>query len=311
MSNSNSKGYIAQPPRPLSLRSGVGSFKFYLASLSAFWRILYQPLVPFSSYPDSPEDPPKPSGEINEKTVDQCQHIYNDTERSRTYLEDKARSTFTFIAFLTPLLITSLVYVLKESTVDSRARLYSMIIGSMVVVFIVLSFISVARAVSVQKREALFLGSVIDFDNADFYSYDSARHCRGLLWCASINAAMNAHIAQFVKGAHVLITLAVLCSCVLLGPLISIQSNYETKPVKAMITDTVIFSSTQLDVIGSQLKSIDENIKGYFSLTQKHDKSIKLRQNIVNIQEKIAPSAQHARSIECAKMESISKDQNR
>lgn len=68
----------------------------------------------------------------------------------------------------------------------------------------ILSLISIIRAVSVQIRESLFIDAVIDTDKETFRTYDRQFHARGLLYCASVNSAMNAHIGQFVRGAHIL-----------------------------------------------------------------------------------------------------------
>jgi hypothetical protein len=76
-------------------------------------------------------------------------------------------------------------------------------------VCLLLGFISAIRAVGVKENQTLFLDSVLTEDG-QFRKYSEAFRARGLLYCASMNTAMNDHIAQFVKGAHILTAIAVL-----------------------------------------------------------------------------------------------------
>jgi hypothetical protein len=62
---------------------------------------------------------------------------------------------------------------------------------------------------SVQVRQTLGVGAIIDLDAGEFRKYNNVFHTRGLLFCASFNEAMNARIAELVKGAHILTAIAV------------------------------------------------------------------------------------------------------
>lgn len=288
MSDNTPNSYIAQPPKPLSIKDGSLNLDFLCNKIKSFCSILYQPLVPFHPESTPPQDPPEPSKNLDEKTVDQCRSIYEDAERSRTYLEDKARSTFTFIAFLIPLLISALAFVLKDTTLESWARISSMVIVVLVSALLILGFISIARAVSVKRGQILFLESVIDAKSNDFKKYDAAYYARGLLYCASVNAAMNAHIAQFVKGAQILTTIAVILSCFLAAPLILMASNQTSEPTKTIITEPVNITSEHFKSIENELKSINADLvkasdirQINFEYTDRLEKLIKLQQQIL------------------------------
>jgi hypothetical protein len=63
---------------------------------------------------------------------------------------------------------------------------------------------------AIRRREILHLGAVVEGKKGCFRKYDKALHAQGLLYCATMNTATNDHIAQFVKGAHVLMAFAVI-----------------------------------------------------------------------------------------------------
>src|SRR5215213_9994728 len=65
------------------------------------------------------------------------------------------------------------------------------------------AFISAVRAISIRPRLTLFLDAVVD-EKGQFRKYDSAFHAQGLLFCATYNTTVSNHIAEFVKGAHIL-----------------------------------------------------------------------------------------------------------
>lgn len=75
--------------------------------------------------------------------------------------------------------------------------------------FLLLGFISAIRAVGVKTNQTLSLGAVLENDGS-FKTYKEAVHAKGLLQCASMNTAMNDHLAQFVRGAHAMTATALL-----------------------------------------------------------------------------------------------------
>lgn len=254
------RSYIAQPPLLLGQGAGPSPRAFVEHLLRSFGRTLIQPLIPFNPQPEVPLDPPEPRHKLDDKTVERCREIYNAAESSRTYLEGKARSAFTLIAFMVPLLISAFAFVVKESA-QSGAKTFVICLAGVTGLLLVLAFISVARAVSVQPRQELHLGSVIDADKADFYLYDSAHYARGLLYCASMNVGMNAHIAQFVKGAHVLTTVAVLLISISAVPLMFLFTQGNSEPSHTVVDGPIKIVSPQLDIVAQRLVVISDNLQ--------------------------------------------------
>lgn len=95
-----------------------------------------------------------------------------------------------------------------------------------------------------------------------FRTYDKAFHARGLLYCASVNQGMNGHIAQFVKGAHVLTALAVLALLVAAVPSILLLPT-DAAPAKTEIVGPVNIAApslvdlkTEIATLGNELRVI-------------------------------------------------------
>lgn len=199
------KEFIGRPPLPLGRGSG-GSF------LKQIWRLcvgfkdfLWIAIIPFNPRPEEILEPPQVrSDDVDDKQLEQCQRIFDDVESSRVQLEQKARATFTLIAFLVPLLASIFVFLLEQTSLNSNEYKVSVILLLVSSVLLVFGFISIVRAISLKTVEKPFLQSVFDFEKKEFRKYNKAVHARGLLYCASMNQGMNDHISQFVKGAHIL-----------------------------------------------------------------------------------------------------------
>ncbi len=236
--------FITQPPLRLGQGSG-GSLVVQVRRI--FWsilRIVWQTFVPFNPRPEEPESLPAPASPLDESQVAQCQWIFDQTEARRDHLEQKAQWTFALILFLTPLVASIFVFLVHENSSNSIGRVVAifLLLGS--VALMLLGFISIVRAVSVQARESLFLGAVVDLTSGQFLVYDKARHAGGLLYCASVNTAMNDHIAQFVKGAHVLTTAAVVILLTAMIPTVAGFSSLQTVQVQTRIVGPVqVFSA--------------------------------------------------------------------
>lgn len=102
-----------------------------------------------------------------------------------------------------------------------------------------LSFISALRAMTIKYSESLFIHSVIETDSTSFRQYESEFHAKGLLHCASMNAAVNDHIAQFVKGAYTLLAMAVICFALSIGIIGLNMSAAKDLPAELLETGTV------------------------------------------------------------------------
>ena len=167
----------------------------------------------------------------------------------------KARGTFSIIAFLAPLTASIFVFLLSRSTAGPNTLLIAEIFAGSSVVLMILAFVSIARAVSVQKRVALGLRAIVDFDGHAFRRYNKVHHARGLLYCASMNQAMNAHIAQFVKGAHIFTTIAVLVLIVAAVPTgLLLAKDHQT--TKTELIGPVTVTSTDIAELRKEASSI-------------------------------------------------------
>lgn len=205
--------------------------------------MLIYTVKPFNPAPEPPDDPPP--GRVGKDQLAQCQKMFDDTEASRDSLEAKARATFSVISFLAPLTASIFVFLLSRSTAAHDTLLVAKVFAGAAAFLMILAFVSIARAVSVQQREALGLQAVIDYDRSKFRPYNRSFHARGLIYCASVNQAMNAHIAQFVKGAHVFATVAVLALIVAALPTGLILVT-ERQTTKTELTGPVVISSSDI-----------------------------------------------------------------
>ena len=161
------------------------------------------------------------------------QWIFDQAEERRVNLEQKAQSTFGLMVFLVPLLASLFVFIISRGTTSSTL-IVTLVLVSVSAVFLLLGFISAVRAVAVKESETLFLDSVLTEDG-QFRKYSEAFRARGLLYCASMNTATNDHIAQFVKGAHILTAVAVLVLLVAAVPTSLVFLRLPSSPAETKI----------------------------------------------------------------------------
>lgn len=251
---------VTQPP------GIVGTGKFDLARELCRWghgllNIVLDPLIPRNPEPAEPLDPPDQKDEIPPEQLEQCVRIYDQVEATRKNLEDKARWTFTMVSFLTPLLLAMLVFMLGKTNVATASRTWAIGFSVLSGTFLLLGFISIVRSVAIQRRQDLFLDAVIDSDKKVFRSYNRTFYARGLLYCASFNAAMNAHIAQFVKGGQVLMAFAVISSILAAVPSAMVFAEAASSTPRMEIVGPVSVTSPQIDVLRSDIAKIGTDLK--------------------------------------------------
>lgn len=202
--------FIAGPPRRLGQGSLYGGAISQVgALLGEFWHILWRSIVPFNPGPELFDDPPRPDAELDDVQLKRCETYFTQVEATRDALEAKARATFSVVAFLAPLIASAFVFFITRPLPGSAARDIAIGVALLSFVLLVLGFLSITRAVAVRPRQTLGYKSIVDTERGEFRRYNKAFHARGLLWCASSNEAMNVHLAEFVKGAHILTALAV------------------------------------------------------------------------------------------------------
>ena len=245
--------FIAEPPLPVH-RGSLG--KHLRQMLLRFWFIVWQIVVPFNSRPEEIDSLPEPTVEVTEAHVEQCQWIFDQAAARRVHLEQKAQSTFGLMVFLVPLLASLFVFIISRATTSGTAiRTVAIVLLVISAVLLLLGFISAVRAVAVKAIETLFLRSVID-EAGQFRKYSKAFHARGLLYCAAMNEAMNDHIAQFVKGAHILTAAAVVTLVIAAVPTSVVLSSLPSSPTQTKIVGPVEVSSPELTAIRDDVANL-------------------------------------------------------
>ena len=201
--------FIAAPPP--RLRVGSDLKRHLWRMIRSIGVIVCQAFIPFEPRPKEIDPLPDPAAKLTDVQVRLCQWLFDQAEARRTHLEQKAQSTFGLMVFLVPLLSSVLVFLINKPNVQSAwNRIPAIAFACFSAILVLLGFISVLRALSVKAYETLFLGTVIDTQTGKFRDYIEADHARGLLYCTSMNTAVNDHIAQFVKGGQILMAAGVM-----------------------------------------------------------------------------------------------------
>jgi hypothetical protein len=249
--------FKAQPPSSVDWRSVPKHLK---RSFRSFGYIVWQIVTPFESRPKEIAEFPEPDAGINvtDSHVKQCQWIFDQAEERRSHLEQKAQSTFSLMLFLVPLLASLFVLVIGKGTA-SRAFGFTLTLIIVSSIFLLLAFIAAVRAIAVKGGETLFLDAVIH-ESGQFRKYSEAYHARGLLYCASMNTAMNDHIAQFVKGAHILSAAAVLALLIAAIPS-TMLFIVPAAPAQTQIVGPVSISSAELTRLSNDVTAMKGDVQ--------------------------------------------------
>ncbi len=201
---------VAKRMRPIWRLPARQIFK-KLAQFALGWiYMLVRPIIPYEASPGKPERSlAVVTGKCTQEQLALCQRIFDEGVTRRHHIEQKAQWTFTAIAFLIPTIASVLFFFVKDAGVQrvDHPLLLVVIVGS--ATLLVLSFVSALRAMAIKHNESLFVHSVIEEESDEFRSYEVEFHAKGLLHCAVMNAAVNDHTAQFVKGAYTLLAIAV------------------------------------------------------------------------------------------------------
>ena len=282
--------YITKPPLLLGQGFAAGGIRKQIIRISqGLWRILWQTIVPFNPSPEPPAPPPSPAFTPSPEQMEQCQKLYDEVEETRNDLEQKARATFSVISFSTPLLASILVFVFSHSTPSTLARYVAIALALMSLSFLFLSFLSISRAVSVQMRERLFLGAIIDFDQNNIRKYDAAFHMQGLLYCTSVNQAMNDHIAQFVKGAHILTAIAILSFVLAVIPAAVAFSSLAPSATKTEIMGAVQISPESLLPLQNELAKLESEIAALRATNTVSSETVdRLNERVFSLESKVS-----------------------
>lgn len=263
--------FIADPPLPVKR----GGWRNHLRqSVVRLGFIIWQIAIPFKSRPEEIDPFPTPAAEVADAQVEQSQWIFDQAEERRVHLEQKAQSTFGLMIFLVPLLASLFVFISSRAA-TSGATTRALATGLLVLsaLFLLLGFVSAVRAVSVKGVEGLFLSSVIE-DDGQFREYSKAFHARGLLYCAAMNQAMNDHLAQFVKGAHLLAAAAVIAMAIAAVPASMVLSD-PSAPAQTKIVGPVDVTSPELRAVRDDVAGLKQDIQKLLSSSQESADQLK------------------------------------
>ncbi len=151
------------------------------------------------------------------------------------------------MVFLVPLLASLFVFLISRGN-SSNTLVVTLALVCLSGVFLLLGFIAAIRAVGVKESETLFLDSILNEDGK-FRKYSSAFRAQGLLYCASMNTAMNDHLAQFVKGAHTMTAAAVLILLAAAVPTSAVFVRSPPSPAQTRIIGPVTISSPEFSAL--------------------------------------------------------------
>jgi hypothetical protein len=277
--------FIATPPRPV--KSGSIPRHLWLL-LRRMGYTVWQILVPFNFRPEpiAAFPDPDPLIEVEESHVDQCQWIFDQAEERRDHLEQKAQATFSLMVFLVPLLASLFVFLVSRGT-NSKMLVLTLLLVCVSGVFLLLGFIAAIRAVGVKENETLFLDSVLN-EEGKFRKYSNAFRAHGLLYCASMNTAMNDHLAQFVKGAHTMTAAAVLVLLVAAVPTSAVYMRSPSSPAQTSIIGPVTISSPEFSSLRGDVANLRSDIQKLSNSKVSEDEIKLLEEKIVTLDAKLA-----------------------
>ncbi|WP_428673342.1 OmpA family protein [Reyranella sp.] len=243
--------FTASQPKSLFSLGPRQAAKQICQMIGALLRLSWNTLIPFERTPGEPQSLPSPESAVDEKSIEQCLWIYEQVETTRDDLEKKAQSTFSVIAVLVPLIGSIFLFLVKETSPFVSDRFMASVTYALGIcgVLLLMGFISAIRAASVKQREILYVGAVVDPENGYFRKYDESFHARGLIYCAIKNAAMNGHIAQLVKGAQILTSIAVVSLFLVTIFVGSVLSAHRPPPPSTRISGPVDLSVASVSAL--------------------------------------------------------------
>lgn len=252
--------YLAEPPQPAWRGKNGGLLRYSKHMVTSLVVMLKYAVIPFNARPEEPVPLPQPAHQPSAEQVAQCQAIFDEAEARRSRIEQKAQWAFAVVAFLVPFLASLLVFIFRDPSSASRSHIDSLFFLSLSAGLLLLSFFSAARALSIRSMEALHLAAVIDPASGQFRKYNAGFHAQGLLYCSVMNTAMNDHMAQLVRGAHVFAAgglIFFLCGAMPAGLALA---NNQVPPTNVTIDGPVELSPSNLEVLSERVGRLVQTI---------------------------------------------------
>ena len=131
--------------------------------------------------------------------------------------------------------------------------------------------------------------SVLD-EAGQVRKFDRAFRLRGLLWCTSTNEAMNDHLAQFVKGAHLLTAGAVILVTIAAVPAAIMLNKLPVGPTAISIVGAVDVSSGGLKGLQAELTSIQSDLESLKKGKGSQDEVLALKNRVAAIELRLKKS---------------------
>lgn len=199
--------YFAKRPnrQPLSLKT-------FKREGAIIWHLFRHTLSSYDS--NLPELPAltrdNPKGSIQKEQVELCRLVYDTEEHRREKLEEKSTAALSLVAVLTPFIVSAAVYMASSSGFAVRERGFALVIYALSFLSLLIAFIASVRATGIRARPSLHIHSVIGPETDVIKEFSPDYFGRGLLWCASVNSAVNDHIADFVRAAQMFLVFSVI-----------------------------------------------------------------------------------------------------
>lgn len=271
--------FIAEPPKPI--KWGGLAQHFWRLVHRFFW-IVWWSICPFKDRPEEIDSLPEPKTKIDEKHVTLAQAIFDQTSSRRSQLEQKAQWTFALMLFLVPALVSLFVFAVSKMP-SSHATLRAFAIGPLILSALLLfvGFVAAVRAISVKGHETLFIKSLVD-DAGEFKKYKEADHARGLLYCAAMNEGTNDHIAQFVKGAHVMTAVAITALVLAAVPTCYVLTGLGSSPTEMKMVRLVEVTPPDANTVRDDLARLNAEIRTLLSNSRAESNDLKRLQGRVS-----------------------------
>ena len=114
------------------------------------------------------------------------------------------------MAVLTPFIVSAAVYMASSSGFGVRERGFALVVCALSFLSLLIAFTASVRATGIRARPSLYIHSVIGPETDVIKEFSPDYFGRGLLWCASVNSAVNDHIADFVRAAQMFLVFSVM-----------------------------------------------------------------------------------------------------
>jgi hypothetical protein len=244
--------YFAKRPTPRRL-----SWETLKQSGRTVWHLFRHTLASYD--PNPPEltalTSDNPKGSIQREQIELCRLVYDTEEHRHEKVEEKATATLSLVAALTPFIVSAVVYMATSSAFSARERGFALVIFALSFLSLLIAFIASVRATGIRAVKSLHIHSVIDPETDVIKAFNPDSFGRGLLWCASVNSAVNDHIADFVRAAQMFLVFSVILLVFAAAPVL-VMLKPTSQPQE--ITGNVKVQSAALqEISGSMTKTSD------------------------------------------------------